>query len=313
MSTGGFPYPMALTSWHMLVSTIITQLIRLLFPSMMPSLGTVDMSLSKYARTILPIGVFFTMSLIFCNSAYIYLSVSFIQMIKAITPVLVLLESFAMRLESPNSSLLTIICMISVGVAVASYGEIHFVLRGFVFQLIGTASEATRLTLVNVLLSSKGMKLDPLSGLCLYAPLCTVLNGLACLFFEYGDMPVGTIANVGSGVLLANGLVAFSLNLAVVYLVKNAGSLVLTLGGIVKDILIIGVSCVLFGTRVSGVQCFGYFIAMTGLQLYKSFKSNGEKFQDGVWMGVRRTWLAAFLGPVPMDNDVRDGREGESV
>lgn len=39
-----------------------------------------------YLRAILPIGIFFSMSLIFGNVAYLYLSVSFIQMLKVWIP-----------------------------------------------------------------------------------------------------------------------------------------------------------------------------------------------------------------------------------
>merc|ERR1719424_2412930 len=101
MASAGFPYPMALTTWHMLLGTLLTQSLRLCAPGMFPSLQTLDLSASKYMTTVFPIGFFFTLSLIFCNTAYIYLSVAFIQMIKASTPVLVLLLSFAMQLERP--------------------------------------------------------------------------------------------------------------------------------------------------------------------------------------------------------------------
>ena len=40
----------------------------------------------------------------------------------------------------------------TVGVAIASYGEINFVVIGVVLQLISVATESTRLTLVQILL-----------------------------------------------------------------------------------------------------------------------------------------------------------------
>jgi hypothetical protein len=47
-------------------------------------------------------------------------------MIKAVSPVAVLIASFAFGLRSPSVRLIAIICSISVGVGIASYGEADF-------------------------------------------------------------------------------------------------------------------------------------------------------------------------------------------
>ena len=213
-----------------------------------------------------------------------------------------------------------IILTISLGVGIASYGEVRFVLAGFVVQLLGTGSEAIRLTLVNVLLSSKGLKLDPLTFLLLTAPLCAVLNGTACFLFEYDTIAPGAFEGVGAGMFLANGIVAFSLNLSVVFLVKNASALVLTLAGIIKDILIISVSAVLFQSPVSSVQAGGYSIAVLGLQMYKEFKKKPENFRQGVSQGMAAAWCggapaapAGAAAPVPLDEILaQDGPEAQT-
>ncbi len=90
----------------------------------------------------------------------------------------------------------------------------------------------------------------------------------------------GAVAQLGLVVLLLTGLVAFCLNLAVVFLIKNASSLVLTLAGVVKDILIISISMFLFSAPVSFIQAFGYTFAIAGLVLYKRYKSNREYYEQ---------------------------------
>ena len=61
---------------------------------------------------------------------------------------------------------------------------------------------------------------------------------------------------------------AFGLNIATVYLIKNTSALVLTLGGIIKDILLIAISTIVFPeSHVTGIQMFGYSIALFGLQV----------------------------------------------
>jgi len=51
---------------------------------MLPGLGAVRMDARTYIRAIVPIGMLFSLSLIFSNQAYLYLSVAFIQMLKVV-------------------------------------------------------------------------------------------------------------------------------------------------------------------------------------------------------------------------------------
>jgi hypothetical protein len=52
------------------------------FTTILDSRKKVPMSGRTYLRAIVPIGVVFSMSLMFSNYTYLYLSVSFIQMLK---------------------------------------------------------------------------------------------------------------------------------------------------------------------------------------------------------------------------------------
>lgn len=67
--------------------------------------------------------MFFATSLILSNKSYIYLSVSYIQMLKAFTPVAVLIFSFCSGLEKTSWLELYIVLIICVGVALTSVGE----------------------------------------------------------------------------------------------------------------------------------------------------------------------------------------------
>lgn len=89
-----------------------------------------------YIRSIVPIGALFSGSLILSNMAYLTLSVSFIQMLKAFTPVAILLISFAFRLQEPSRKLAAIIAMISCGCGLAAYGEVKFEPFGFMCQVL---------------------------------------------------------------------------------------------------------------------------------------------------------------------------------
>lgn len=108
---------------------------------------------------------------------------------------------------------------IVVGVIIASFGEIKFVMFGFLIQLAGIFFEAVRLVMVQRILSSPEFKMDPLVSLYYYAPACAVINGFFTLFIEAPNMGMDDIHRVGILVLIANAAVAFMLNVSVVFLV----------------------------------------------------------------------------------------------
>lgn len=119
----------------------------------------------------------------------------------------------------PNYKTLGNVSIIVLGVVIASFGEIKFVLTGVLFQLGGIVFEAVRLNMVQSLLSSSEFKMDPLVSLYYFAPACAVMNGLTFLVIELPKLTLADVQNVGYFVLLANAMVAFMLNVSVVFLV----------------------------------------------------------------------------------------------
>ena len=76
-----------------------------------------------------------------------------------------------MQVSKPNLNLLGNVTVIVLGVVVASYGEIAFVVIGVIFQAFGLIFESIRLVLVQKLLSSAEYKMDPLVSLYYFAPV----------------------------------------------------------------------------------------------------------------------------------------------
>lgn len=197
-------------------------------------------------------------------------------MLKAFTPVAVLIFSFVAGLEQSSFTEVYIVTIICVGVALTSVGESYFSFAGFTFQTLAIMAESSRLVLTNLLM--KQLKLDPLSSLYYIAPLCALFIGFACLLFEFQDLPWERMqTNDFMTIMLVNGGVAFTLNVAVVLLISNTSALVLTLAGIVKDILLVFLSVTLFGSPVTPLQYAGYSLALLGLNLHKEYKKNPER------------------------------------
>jgi hypothetical protein len=109
---------------------------------------------------------------------------------------------------------------IVVGVVIASFGEIEFVMIGFLYQVAGIVFEAIRIVMVQRLLSGAEFKMDPLVSLYYFAPVCAVMNFTVAVFWELPSVTVEQIYAVGLWTLLANASVAFLLNVSVVFLVS---------------------------------------------------------------------------------------------
>ncbi|CAH7682672.1 triose-phosphate transporter family-domain-containing protein [Phakopsora pachyrhizi] len=276
LSDLAFSYPIWLTTWHLSFATIGTRILAR-SSNLLSGLSSVQMGWDRWVKSILPIGALFSASLIFNNMAYLTLSVSFIQMLKAFTSVAVLGMSVLMGLEKPNRRTGVIVLMISTGVAIASIGELEFALSGFIFQSLGIVFEALRLVSIQKLLH--GMKMDPLVSLYYFAPVCAVLNAVLIPIYEGSEPFKKAMSQLGPLVLLSNASLAFALNVAVVFLIGSASSLVLTLSGVLKDVLLVGGSVLMLGSRVTFMQMVGYSIALVGLVV---FKTNQELIDEKI-------------------------------
>lgn len=201
-------------------------------------------------------------------------------------PVWVLITTWALGVAAPNFKVLGNVSFIVIGVIIASFGEIKFDVTGFTWQVGGLAFEATRLVMVQRLLSSAEYKMDPLVSLYYFAPVCAVMNAVPALLFEVPTMTMQNIYDVGAPVLVLNAGVAFLLNVSVVFLVRRpkenqqstcanmlqvgkTSGLALTLCGVLKDILLVCASMMIWGTQVTATQFFGYGIALAGLLYYR--------------------------------------------
>lgn len=265
-NTLNFRFPVFMVTWHLTFAAIGTRVLQRT-THLLDGAKDVHVSKDMFVRSILPIGLLFSGSLILSNTTYLYLSVAYIQMLKAFTPVAILLISWTFRIQDPNKRLAMIVVMISCGVALASRGELHFNIIGFLTQTAAVAFEASRLVMIEILLH--GLKMDPLVSLHYYAPVCAIIN-MAVLPFTEGLAPFYEIIRVGPLILISNAAIAFLLNVAAVFLVGAGSGLVLTLAGVFKDILLITGSVLIFGAPITPLQVLGYSIALGGLILYKT-------------------------------------------
>jgi hypothetical protein len=106
LSDYGFPYPVALTMIHMGFCSVVAALVVRVF-KWIPSN---NMEVEVYMRSVVPIGFLYAVVLWLGNTAYLYLSVSFIQMLKVI--LLEIATVCSVALYSPYLNVSTIVYML---------------------------------------------------------------------------------------------------------------------------------------------------------------------------------------------------------
>ncbi|KAK9149660.1 hypothetical protein Scep_008417 [Stephania cephalantha] len=266
-----WPFPISLTMIHMAFCSSLAFLLVRVFNLVEP----VSMSRDLYVSSVVPIGALYSLSLWFSNSAYIYLSVSFIQMLKALMPVAVYSIGVLLKKESFKSNTMINMLSISFGVGIAAYGEARFDSWGVILQLGAVAFEATRLVLIQILLTSKGISLNPITSLYYVAPCCLAFLFVPWVIVEFPVLRESSSFHFDFVIFGTNSFCAFALNLAVFLLVGKTSALTMNVAGVVKDWLLIAFSWQVIRDTVTPVNLIGYGIAFLGVTYYNYLKYQG--------------------------------------
>ncbi|KAK4483665.1 hypothetical protein RD792_010866 [Penstemon davidsonii] len=223
------------------------------------------MTMDIYISSVIPIGAMFAMTLWLGNTAYLYISVAFAQMLKAIMPVAVFILGVFAGLEVMSCRMLLIMSVISFGVLVASYGEMSINWIGVVYQMGGVVGEALRLIFMEIFVKRKGLKLNPISVMYYVSPC------------RHPKMDAQGTWSFKPLVLTLNSLCTFALNLSVFLVISHTSALTIRVAGVVKDWVVVLLSALLFAdTKLTLINLFGYAIAIAGVAAYNNFKLKKE-------------------------------------
>ncbi|CAA2988931.1 probable sugar phosphate phosphate translocator At2g25520 [Olea europaea subsp. europaea] len=271
-----WPFPISLTMIHMAFCSSLAVIAVRVFKLVEPA----ALSRRVYLTSVVPIGALYSLSLWLSNSAYIYLSVSFIQMLKALMPVAVYTIGILFKKDSYKNNTMLNMFAISIGVAIAAYGEAKYDSWGVFLQLGAVAFEATRLVMIQILLTSKGINLNPITSLYYVAPSCFVFLSIPWIFVEYPILKQKSGFHFDFVIFGTNSLCAFALNLAVFLLVGKTSALTMNVAGVVKDWLLIAFSWSVIKDTVTPVNLIGYGLAFLGVAYYNHLKLQALKAKE---------------------------------
>ena len=284
MSEAHFHYPMILCSMGVVASwTISIGLISAGVATVSRQKGQTQITARWYTAHILPIGMFAALSLGFGNYVYLYLSVSFIQMLKACVPAVTLFVMFCAGLERLDAKVLTGVAVLTVGTTLSAYGEIDFKWIGVVMMVTSEFCEAIRMAVLQYLLGN--LKFELIEGLYWFSPA-----SLICLFvgIMWLEMPAFVSENgfgkimEAPGLYICASLLGFCVNFLTLGVIKSTSGLTFKVLGQAKNTAVILISVLVFGSQITGLQIIGYTISMVGFYVYQMAKMEQQKAMESM-------------------------------
>ncbi|KAJ2796693.1 hypothetical protein H4R20_005450, partial [Coemansia guatemalensis] len=212
-----FPFPLFVTSIHMLVQYILSIICLRLFPTLRPLRSP---SWHAYLTCAVPCGVASALDVGLSNISLRSISLSFYTMCKSSNLGFVLLFAFIFGLEPIRLVLVAIIAIISAGVVLMAAGEVHFVLSGFIEAMTASAMGGLRWSLTQILLSQPRFGMD--NPVATMSKLTPIIGSTMLLFSLILENPFSEIAknkNTDSiagvafmaAMMVLGGLLAFGL------------------------------------------------------------------------------------------------------
>jgi hypothetical protein len=288
-----FPHSIALTWFHMVVSSTLACVLYAIFgEKWFPAMPMVKREGSTILKKLIPLSLFFATSIVMSNQAYLYCSVPFLQMCKELNVVMVYVVGLALMVEKFNLQNSLILLGIMFGCCMSIHGEMRFNGIGFGYQMGGQCSEVLKIILQQMIM--QGLKVDPLTMVMIMSPLCLITLSAGLFFMWQPGIWAHAMANWPY--LLLNGSNAFLLNIAVATVIKYASGVSFVLAGVIKDVCIVLCAATMFGAVVMPIQVIGFSIAVMGVGTHSIVRSMPEMAKE---YGVAGTVGFAVFGIHP--------------
>ncbi|KAJ3209344.1 Triose-phosphate Transporter [Dinochytrium kinnereticum] len=237
-----------------------------------------------YLLRVLPCGVATGLDIGLSNSSLETISLSFYTMVKSGGPIFVLLFAFWFGLEKPTWKLTGIILIICLGVLLMVIHETHFNLSGYLQVQVATVLAGFRWSITQILLERESigmsnpfatsMFLAPVMGVCLLIASVIVEKTPWALassgYFDNATDTVKTLALIGVG-----GLVAFVMVISEFKLIATTSVVTFSIAGIVKEIITISASAIVFKDTFTVTNIIGLMISLVGIGLYNYVRITG--------------------------------------
>mmetsp|Transcript_38369 Transcript_38369/g.91668 ORF Transcript_38369/g.91668 Transcript_38369/m.91668 type:complete len:334 (+) Transcript_38369:73-1074(+) len=270
MQPGRFSHAVHLTAIHMVVTLVLSLIFYQLAPQYYPSMSMARANLGQVAKWIAPLGFLFAVALYCSNEAYKFSSVAFLQFCKQGNVALMFFMSCIVGSQIFSWHKLAVLSVVVAGCTMCAHGEVHFVLVGLVLQLASQLTECSKNLIGEAVMGGSGLKLDVLTFVLFQAP------------FSLLFLSVGVVVSWTPDVLedfkkhwhwvLVNACIAFLLNVLIAVTLKKLSALAFVIIGVVKDMVIVSSSALVFGDPISQAQQIGFCVTIAGVLMWSRLK-----------------------------------------
>lgn len=217
------------------------------------------------------------------NMAYFHLTLSFLQIMKALSPAVLFFILYITGLDKWHTKVALAVLIIIGGTLMASLGEMNFTWIGFALILGAEVFEAFKNAAMQFLLANK--KFSMWAGMYYISPASLVFLSIAAAIFEFKDMAEkdawGMMADAPH-MFIAAGFLGFIVNFCSLGVIKHIGSLTLKVLAQLRSIIIITFGVIFYHDVVEPIQIVGYSVALVGFAGYNYAKiqAKEEEIED---------------------------------
>jgi len=225
--------------------------------------------------TLVLLGGASALSLVLGQYPYLYLTVAFIQMLKAFSPAYMVVFLYCLGVEQPSRKVIACVLGLSVFTAIASAGEVNFSLIGVAFMAGATSTDALRLVLAQKLL--KNQKMMPMETLYYISPICLLWMLPAALLTELPAVSAHRSFAIVASVpwlFLASALAGCFVNFTSFLVVRRTSSMTLKTLTMARNGGLVIVSALVMGEEISSLEAFGYTGLLICFAMYTVVKAN---------------------------------------
>ena len=276
-----FPFPLFTTMMHTVVQFLMT-VICLRLPPFAHLAPSQTPPLSDLLVRVMPGGFATGLDLGLSNSSLKSISLSFYTMVKSGAPIFVILFAFLFGVEKPSLSRLLVVLVIVAGVCIMVANETKFNLVGYIEVQFAAVFSGLRWVLTQVLLTENSLGMNnPLSTNLYMTPFIAfslliaalILEGISNLWHSKFFETFEGILQI-SGFIAFGGFIVFFLTMAEYTIVCETSVVTFAVAGIVKEIITITASSIVFGDNVTVNMIVGLVISIIGIFMYSLQKPN---------------------------------------
>jgi len=236
-----------------------------------------------YVTNILPIGALSAGTIVLGMASYLFLTVSFVQMLKAFTPVMTLAFMTSFGLTRPTRQIIGCVTIICLGTAFAGLGELNFSLLGMGCMLTAQMCEALKLVFTQLML--KNFKFNVVETLYYVTPISAawVLLFAIIVEFRHFDKTTWDMFITNKGAFLFSSVMAISTNAINAVVIQHTNALMLKLVATARNGVLVLFNAAVMGEVVTGIQFCGYSVSLVGFLFYNALvrRSNNKSSSGG--------------------------------